>query len=210
MIHNIDANLVLLTGLPALLLLVALLWRKRSPTYWLSFSAFFIYLLLVLMAILFPIPIGGRPYASELRDYLERINLRPFYFGPFAHLMYRQVLIHQIPNILLTVPFGFGINFITRLKRQHFLWIPLATGAGTEGLQLAANFLVGYPYRVIDINDVILNAAGVWIGYGIFWLFALAYRGIYNRLEHKPGGLLAFIYAAACAAHTGKDTSRAG
>jgi glycopeptide antibiotics resistance protein len=210
MIFNVNVNLALLIGLPALLLLLALLWRKRSPSYWLFFSIFYFYLLLVLVAILFPIPIGARPYASDLRDYLERINLRPFYFGPFAYMEYRQVLINQITNILLTIPFGFGINFIARLKKRYYLWIPIATGAGLEGLQLVANILVRQPYRVIDINDVILNALGVWIGYGIFRLFAWGYLAFYDNLKPKHGGVLAFIYNVAATAQTGKHSTPTG
>jgi len=95
------------------------------------------------------------------------------------------------------MPFGFGINFIIPVKKRGLIWLPLAVGLGIEGTELVANLAVGYPYRVVDINDVWMDAVGVLIGYGAFRLFAWVYVAVTDRLNFKPGGLWAYIYSVA-------------
>ena len=95
------------------------------------------------------------------------------------------------------MPFGIGINFIAQLRMRSYVWLPFAVGLGIEEMQLAENLAVGYPYRVVDINDVWMNAIGVLIGYGAFRLFAWVYVAVTDRLNFKPGGLWAYIYSVA-------------
>ena len=67
--------------------------------------------------------------------------------------------------------------------------------------------ILRYPYRVVDINDVWLNAVGVLIGYGLFRIFAWLYRLVVpQRPGTKHGGLLAYLYAVA----DPSDESRSG
>lgn len=61
--------------------------------------------------------------------------------------------------------------------------------------------MLGYPYRVIDINDAILNAFGVLIGYGMFRIFAWLYLRVTQRFASKHRGLTAYIYDVARRAH---------
>lgn len=91
------------------------------------------------------------------------------------------------------MPFGFGVNFIGRFRRKDFLWLPFAVGFGIELSQLVMNFLLRYPYRVVDITDALLNAAGVLIGYGFFRIFSGLYIAISTsiRVDHK--GLFKYI-----------------
>ncbi len=46
----------------------------------------------------------------------------------------------------------------------------LAVSVAVEGAQLGLSLLMGYWYRVADIDDLILNTAGVLLGYGAFRL----------------------------------------
>jgi glycopeptide antibiotics resistance protein len=81
-------------------------------------------------------------------------------------------------NILLTIPLGFGIGYF---RKPGFLkiWLwALGTGIALEGIQLLTK-LVFVSYRVVDINDAIMNALGVLIGYGLF-LFC---RKFFTRME---------------------------
>ena len=78
----------------------------------------------------------------------------------------------------------------------NFIWLPLAAGIVIETLQFLLSLLVGYLDRVIDINDVMMNALGVWLGYSLLRLFAALFLKITSRLVIKPNGLLAYIHAA--------------
>jgi glycopeptide antibiotics resistance protein len=78
-------------------------------------------------------------------------------------------------NILLTLPFGFGINFLTRMNVKKIISVSIFLGLGLEIAQLLLSLALRYPYRVVDINDAIINAFGVLLGYGLFKLFAWLY-----------------------------------
>jgi glycopeptide antibiotics resistance protein len=53
-------------------------------------------------------------------------------------------------------------------------------GLGIEASQLAISLLLGVCYRSVDINDVLLNACGVLVGYMLYcicaWIYSTASR----------------------------------
>lgn len=180
-----------------LVVLAVILWReKHSLSYLLCFAIFSIYLLFAVDKAFFPIAISG-DYADTMRDvpFTPFINLVPFNFNfsEMPHLVYLQI----VQNIVLTVPFGFGVSFLARFR----YWLIPAIGLGIELTQLGIALMLGYPYRVIDINDAILNAFGVLIGYGMFRIFAWLYLRVTQRFASKHRGLTAYIYDVARRAH---------
>lgn len=179
-------------------LLVVFWWCKRSLSYLLCLTVFSFYLLLALDKIFFPLQVSGY-YVDFMRQqpFLYFVNLIPFYFGPYGTL--ESAFSTLMLNVLLTMPFGFGINFLARIRAKAFLWIAPAVGLSIEGMQLFIS-LLGYAYRIIDINDVLMNALGVWIGYGLFRLFARLYVWAIGRLGIKPWGLAAYVYEVASGA----------
>lgn len=60
------------------------------------------------------------------------------------------------------------------LRRQavSIVWIALAVGLSIELIQAGIGVLLGYFYRIVDVNDVLLNALGVLVGYGAFQVFS--------------------------------------
>ncbi|MFT3890521.1 MAG: VanZ family protein [Anaerolineales bacterium] len=181
------AGLVLLAGM------LVLLWRRgRSLSELLFFSIFWIYLLVVIKLTLFPIYIDAFRREVLGRQFMASVNLIPFYFGPFTNWTY--ALPGLILNTLLTMPAGFGISFVTRFKPKDLGWLLLAFGFGLEGMQLLISLLLGYPYRTIDINDVIFNSLGVLLGYLAFRLFAWFYATLSGRFKLRQAGLFSYIH----------------
>jgi glycopeptide antibiotics resistance protein len=184
----------LLVGLGTLLvLLFHLRWRKKSISYIFFFSFFWMYMLMVAGMTLFPIPldIGVR---TPLQGILGRMNLRPLYFGGLFSLHTHVILQQIIGNILLTIPFGFGINFLMRIKARHFPWVAVGTGMAIEISQLAVSLGIGAAYRGVDINDVLLNAVGALIGYVLFRAFGFLYLALVQYPRKKPNSLYSYIY----------------
>jgi glycopeptide antibiotics resistance protein len=140
----------------------------------------------------FPIQING-VYVDVMRQtpLMSRVNLVPLYFGQYG--LTAGVLSGIIDNIILTVPFGFGLNFISRVRMRAFFWLSITIGLGIEVSQFVISLILRYPYRVVDINDLLLNAAGVLIGYGFFRLFAWFYLAITQKFGIKHRGLPAYI-----------------
>jgi glycopeptide antibiotics resistance protein len=73
-------------------------------------------------------------------------------------------------NILLLIPFGFGLPFIMELRMRKVVVIGALFSITIELLQLITGFVAGVTFRIADINDVLFNTVGVAIGY---WAFAI-------------------------------------
>ena len=190
----------LLIGVVMLAILLAILWRrKRSPSHLFCFSVFWAYLLLVLRETLFPIPfLGGMDGMRTMQQatfVLSHVNFLPFKYFAFhnKYVVFREIAL----NILLTLPLGFGVSFIARLKSRGFLWLAFAAGLVIEIAQLVISLGIGGVYRTVDITDVILNAAGVLLGYGLFRIFARLYLAVTRRLGIEQHGLLACVHDVA-------------
>jgi len=180
-------------GIVLLVIPLIILWRrKHSASYLTCFSVFGIYLVFALQQTFFPLQIAGS-YVDTMRQVplMSFVNLIPFYFGPFGTL--NSASLTMIHNVILTIPFGFGVNFVAQVRAKTVLWLALAVGFGIETAQLAISLILRYPYRVIDINDVLMNACGVLIGYGIFRVFARLYLWMTQHFSIKHMGLAAYI-----------------
>lgn len=191
---SIDFNLPSWSVGTIVLVCLLLFLRKRnhSLSYLLFFSIFWVYVLSVIKWTLFPIYIDSFRREVLGRQFMGSVNLIPFYFGPFTNLA------HALPglvlNTLLTMPAGFGISFITRFKPGDLVWLVAVFGFGIEGLQLLISLLLGYPYRTIDINDVIFNTLGILLGYLLFRVFAWFYVMFTHALQIRHKGLPFYVY----------------
>lgn len=123
---------------------------------------------------------------------MSQINLVPFYFGKYG--LTPASFLGIVNNIILTMPFGFGLNFIARVKTKKITFLAFALGVGLETAQLIFSIILGYPYRTIDINDAIFNATGVLLGYAFFKVFALLYLAATKKFALKHENVAAYIY----------------
>lgn len=181
--------------------LAILVHKRRNPYYIFCFSILGIYLLFAIQQVFFPIEING-DYSEYMRheaSFTSFINLIPFYFGPFGTL--GSSLQTMMLNAILTIPFGFGINFVARVRAKAFLWIAPAIGLGFETAQLIISLMLRYPYRLIDINDVLMNTLGILVGYGIFRVFARLYLWAAQQFAIGHRGLGEYVYVIVKRSH---------
>ena len=163
---------------------------KGHSLYHIIFSAIFgCYLIGTISVAVFPFVIH-EPGA----DFRLSINLVPFNFSNCFDYLPQNCAKDIFNNFLLTVPFGFGIHFVTRMKPKNMPWIVLLIGCSFEIAQLimAVAFHVGF--RAIDINDVIFNTLGAFIGYLLFKLFAWLYLSVIQKYQLKPKNIFAYIH----------------
>jgi glycopeptide antibiotics resistance protein len=200
-----------LIGIAILIVLLPILWRQsHSPWHFFCFTIFWMYLLVLVSVTIFPIPLrvgdAGFRFDSvwEQVAHMQRfhgINLIPFYFDTCWDLP-RPCAIGIYQNILMTVPFGFGISFIARVKPRDLPWLAVGLGLAIEIAQFALDLAMGGSYRTVDVNDVLFNAMGVLLGYGMFRVFAWLYLTITNHFRIIPKGLPAYIYDVASQTQT--------
>ncbi|MBC7879106.1 MAG: VanZ family protein [Anaerolineales bacterium] len=183
-------NTHLFIGIVILAIVLIILWKKnKSFSYLFFFSIFLLYIISVVSVVAFPFPIG---YPNP--DFKPSVNLVPFDFG-ICHPDMLPLCIRNIyENILLTVPFGFGVGFIFRVRSKNVLWLAVAVGFTFELIQLIISFVTRNSFRVVDINDVILNVTGVLLGYGFFRIFGWLYSYITNRLKIHHRHIFTYIY----------------
>jgi glycopeptide antibiotics resistance protein len=96
-------------------------------------------------------------------------------------------------NILLLIPFGFGLPFITNFRMKKIVVIGALFSIVIEFLQLITGFMAKITFRIADINDVIFNTVGVAIGYILFVGFVRIYRCISHNWEIEANPILRYI-----------------
>lgn len=104
---------------------------------------------------------------------------KTIHFLPLTTLTSEDVMTSLL-NILLFVPFGFGLPFITDFRMKKVVFIGLLCSFLIELLQLTTGLISGISFRIADVNDILFNTTGVVIGYLLFVVFIRVYRQIYH------------------------------
>ncbi|SHH34089.1 VanZ like family protein [Caloranaerobacter azorensis DSM 13643] len=127
---------------------------KKENVFLLFFSIFYFYLLISIKYTLFPIPITMAKVVRNETAFLSGVNLIPFNYKSVNYLLSKQV----IYNILLSVPFGFGIPYITKLNRKKLVILAISFGTIIESLQLIISLflksdtILSYIYKISKEN----------------------------------------------------------
>lgn len=142
-------------------------------------SIFFIYSLGVISVTILPIPIEG------IDDFIETGFEPNNNFFPFSSIiqivteMPLHVILRQIGgNLTLLLPLGFLLPLIWE-KQQRF-WKALQVGfsfsLGIELTQLLISTILGFTYKIFDVDDLILNTVGFAVGYLFFKLYQIGMK----------------------------------
>jgi len=140
----------------------------KKRLYQLLFAAYGI----LMLWLLFGQRIGGDTAGSYLERLRESYNLIPFYtIGELTvNLMtYRgglrlHAFVNLLGNVVMFVPLGVLLPGI-RERFRSWKWLMLTAVLMLLCVELIQLFsLLGS----FDIDDLILNLLGVWIGYGVF------------------------------------------
>ena len=170
----------LLAGLLVLAFLLAIRWRtKRGWSDSLCFLLFGLYLLLLIDLTLFPIPIvEAGAWRTPVPSILARVNLIPFRFGDLFDFPRVYAMQQLGGNILLTAPLGFLVPFLKPARPRQIIGLAILAGLSTELAQMIVCLMIGGNYRTVDINDTLLNAMGVLVGYAVFrgWAWVIKRR----------------------------------
>ena len=189
-------NYLVITIALMILILLCYLFKKKLNKSNLDlsfFCVFYVYLMFLLKYTIFPIPIFS--YMAEVMreetTFFANTNFIPFNFS--SEYIFS---IQGWGNIILTMPFGFGISFLISVKKKIINYA-LMVGVIIELLQLLISSFLGFTYRTIDINDVIFNFIGVMLGYYIFKLFSSVLVRFIESQNLKLDSLSNYIYQIA-------------
>jgi glycopeptide antibiotics resistance protein len=121
---------------------------------------------------LFPLPVQAEVIAEGREFHDARNN-----FVPLASLLSAlatgsnpSVISQSIGNLLMLAPLGFyGPRLWPRIRSwQAAVLVGFLTSLGIELTQLGISSYLGYTYKIADVDDLILNTAGVALGYAVF------------------------------------------
>ena len=187
----------------SVLLLVALIWiaiiaylllnKKKTLIYLLFFTIFYVYIVEVLGYTLFQFQslILKKHFIPDLmlkgQTAGKSINLIPLITLTSADLK------TSLLNVILMMPFGFGLPFLTNFRMNKIVIIGALFSVTIEFLQLVSGLLAGITFRIADINDVIFNTAGVAIGYILFIGFLHICRRIFRNWKISSNPIFRYI-----------------
>ena len=76
-----------------------------------------------------------------------------------------HVFISALLNIVMLMPTGFLIRALSRCSAKRVMFIGLCISLAFELIQLSGLFFIyPRPYRLFDVDDLICNTLGAWIG----------------------------------------------
>lgn len=167
-------------ALPVALLIALVVSRRRRDGWWRAILRLGLatYLAFLVGQLFFPFPIppwtpppiepGGfyRPWPFPWANVVpfDTIGVAVGYGLDWQQGRY------LLGNVIAFAPLGV---FLGALRPRVHGWrrtlvTGLAVSVAVEGAQLGLSLLMGYWYRVADIDDLILNTAGVLLGYEAF------------------------------------------
>jgi len=156
--------------------------KKKSLVYLIYFTIYYVYLFKVLDYTLFQfqsllllkyfapdLMLNGQT-AEKSINIIPLVTLKP------------EDIRTSLLNILLLIPFSFGLPFITNIRFKKIIVIGALLSISIEFLQFITGFIAKMTFRVADINDVIFNTFGAAIGYSLF----IGFMRIYHHVFRKP------------------------
>lgn len=186
-----------------IMFLVGLIWlgvvvflrvqKKKSLIYLLFFTIFYIYLIKVLDYTLFQFQ-----SLLLLKYFVPGLMLNGVVAGKSINLILLITLTPEdiktsLLNILLLIPFGFGLPFITDFRMKKIVIIGALLSISIELLQLITGLIAKTAFRIADINDVICNIVGVIVGYLLFvWLAYLCHH-IVSKGKWSSNSILRYV-----------------
>lgn len=151
------------------------------------FYTFVLYLTCCYVLVIFPLPtaaelaeMGGKTMDLRMFGFIEDLqNYSSFVLSDpstWISSLHEQVVYQVFFNLIMLIPFGIYMHYYFR---KGFFWTVLLgflLSLSFELIQLSALFgIYPYPYRLFQIDDLILNTTGAGVGWIlsplISWIF---------------------------------------
>ncbi|MBS4761241.1 VanZ family protein [Carnobacteriaceae bacterium zg-ZUI252] len=148
-------------------------WRKRGESVLIVRTLFSFYLLVVLMLTVSPV-VTSLPFIFNAQ-FSRMVNMMPF----VDILDHRDFAISQVVlNILLTIPFGFFLPGVYKMKKQAWMKTVFATFLFSLTIELTQFILANG--RITDITDILTNTFGGVVGFALYRAIKLFVHRHYN------------------------------
>lgn len=150
----------------------------------LVFFSFSFYLLCAYYLIILPLP--SQDFVAHLHTpwmqlvpfnalhyFITNTVFRPFQPATYVPALKQSAFLQPFFNFALTIPFGLYLRYIWQLSFKKVLLASFSLSLFFELTQLSGlYFIYPRPYRLFDVDDLILNTLGGTFGYLVEPLFA--------------------------------------
>lgn len=150
-------------------------YMKFSVIQLIFITAFYLYIITILVFQLFPLPVQKELIEDSIKYGFEyQNNFIPFTTIRIAFKNYFEFglnsIIDIIFQIIIYIPFGlyFPILFSEKIKIISIIKYGFSFSIGIKIIQYLINLILGFNYRSINIDEVILTIIGIVIGYFIY------------------------------------------
>lgn len=162
------------------------LFLKNSPQKIIITCVFIAYITALAIITLFPILIDEKVEYYGNTTWYNYVPCKTI-IDSLQYGINKTVLIQLLGNIIMTIPFGVIVLLLTK---NHSWWkiliISIIFSSSIEAIQLIIGCLINNMYRTVDIDDIILNVIGVYIGYGIFYLLPYKIKTYCRTKSRNP------------------------
>src|SRR5919199_5719684 len=167
--------------------------KKKSLEFLIFFTLFYTYIFKVLDYTLFQFQ-----SLLLLKHFLPGLILNGQSAGDSMNLIPLMTLTPadlktSLLNVLLLVPFGFGLPFLVTWPMKKVVCVGALFSIAIECLQAITGAVAHMTFRVADINDVLFNTAGPAIGYTLFWGFVRLCRHTSDNWEMPANPILRYL-----------------
>lgn len=150
-------------------------YMKFSVIQLIFITAFYLYIITILVFQLFPLPVQKELIEDSIKYGFEyQNNFIPFTTIRIAFKNYFEFGVNSIIDIIfqiiIYIPFGlyFPILFSEKIKIISIIKYGFSFSIGIKIIQYLINLILGFNYRSINIDEVILTIIGIVIGYFIY------------------------------------------
>ena len=159
---------------------VIMLFKKVKPARFFLNLAFGLYISVVIAVCFFPIKFSGTLPEPAMNNFIPFKSIFDSVKDVLSGSTYG--LFSVFGNFIMLVPLGVFFYFYFKEKKMRLLGVFLFS-VSIETIQCIIGMLIGYNYRCIDIDDVILNTAG---GILSVILFDLIFGKLKKNRKSKP------------------------
>lgn len=205
MVRNNDANYRKVSSSIniATILIIGVIWiniisyfrliKRKKLVYLLFFTIFYIYIYKV-----FDYTLLQFQSLLLLKHFLPNLMLNGVQAGRSVNLIPLLTLKLEdvktsLLNILMMIPFGFGLPFITSFRFKKVVIAGLYLSIVIELLQLITGFTANITFRIADINDLIFNTLGAAIGYILFVAFGRFLIQVFHEGKMRMNPIFQYI-----------------
>lgn len=153
---------------------IVMIFKRVKPAKFFLNLAFGLYLSAVIAVCFFPIKFSGTLPDPALNNFIPFKGIIDA-LRDFVNSSSLYSLATLAGNFVMLMPLGIFFHFYIKEPKRRLLGVFLFS-VGIETIQFIIGMLIGYNYRSIDIDDVILNTVGGVLAVLVFDFIVKKYR----------------------------------